>query len=395
MNTIDKVWTSELNSADAIQSSFDRSTPVRFYDTTLRDGEQTIGVVFPPDEKFEIAGKLSELGVGRIEAGFPRVSEADSQAVKRILEAGLKSEIWGFSRAVQGDLDALIELGTTQTVIEISTSDIKIEAYGFTRDVVIQRARDAIKHARDNDMKVCFFPVDGTRSDLSYLEDVFSQAIEEGAEEVAVVDTIGATCPEAIEVLVRKVCGWVGPDVPVHFHGHNDFGLATAAAVAAVRGGARWIQGTVNGMGERAGNADICEVALALQCLYNMPVELDLTKARAASTVVQTAGKYTVDPWKPVVGDNLFVRESGAVANQFHIPAAIEPYSAELVAAERRIVLGKKSGLISIKLKGEELGVEVPEEKRGEVLAEVKSLAVQDRRLVTDDEFRQIVQRVA
>ena len=296
---------------------------------------------------------------------------------------------------MQGDLDALIELGTTQTVIEISTSDIKIEAYGFTRDVVIQRARDAIKHARDNDMKVCFFPVDGTRSDLSYLEDVFSQAIEEGAEEVAVVDTIGATCPEAIEVLVRKVCGWVGPDVPVHFHGHNDFGLATAAAVAAVRGGARWIQGTVNGMGERAGNADICEVALALQCLYNMPVELDLTKARAASTVVQTAGKYTVDPWKPVVGDNLFVRESGAVANQFHIPAAIEPYSADLVAAERRIVLGKKSGLISIKLKGEELGVEVPEEKRGEVLAEVKSLAVQDRRLVTDDEFRQIVQRVA
>ena len=170
------------------------------------------------------------------------------------------------------------------------------------------------------------------------------------------VDTIGACGPEAVEILVREVCQWVGPDVPVHYHGHNDFGMATACAVAAVRGGASWIQGTINGMGERAGNADICEIALALRCLYDVPVALDLTKVREVSEVVSKASGYTLDAWKPLVGENLFMRESGAVASQFHIPEAIEPYSSELVNARSRIVLGKKSGLDSIDLKAKELG---------------------------------------
>ena len=391
----EQIWLSDLNKDEKIQSQFDRATPVRFYDTTLRDGEQTVGVVFTPDEKVEIARKLSELKVGRIEAGFPRVSEADSQAVKRIAEAGLESEIWGFSRAVIQDLDALIELGLKATVIEISTSDIKMEAYGFTREKVIQRATDAIKHARDHGMKVCFFPVDSTRSDLAFLRDVYAAALETGAEEVAIVDTIGACSPEAVEGLVREVRSWVGPDIPIHFHGHDDFGLATASAVAAVRGGARWIQGTINGMGERAGNADIVEVALALQCLYNVPVELDLKKARQVSQVVQKAGGYRVDAWKPVVGENLFVRESGAVANQFHIPEAIEPYSSDIVSADRRIVLGKKSGVASVQLKAKELGLDVPEDKIAPILAEVKSQGTQKGRLITDDEFRKVVQELS
>lgn len=391
----EQIWLSDLNKDEKIQSQFDRATPVRFYDTTLRDGEQTVGVVFTPDEKVEIAGKLSELKVGRIEAGFPRVSEADSQAVKRIAEAGLESEIWGFSRAVIQDLEALIELGLKATVIEISTSDIKMEAYGFTREKVIQRATNAIKHARDHGMKVCFFPVDSTRSDLAFLRDVYAAALETGAEEVAIVDTIGACSPEAVERLVREVRSWVGPDIPIHFHGHDDFGLATASAIAAVRGGARWIQGTINGMGERAGNADIVEVALALQCLYNVPVELDLKKARQVSQVVQKAGGYRVDAWKPVVGENLFVRESGAVANQFHIPEAIEPYSSEIVSADRKIVLGKKSGVASVQLKAKELGLDVPEDKIALILAEVKSQGTQKGRLVTDDEFRRVVQELS
>ena len=391
----DKIWTSELNRTDDILSRFDRSTPVRFYDTTLRDGEQSVGVCFTPEEKFDIACRLSELGVGRIESGFPRVSADDTAAVRRILDAGLQSEIWGFSRAVKADVDAHIELGTEHVLIEISTSDMKIKAYGFTRDSVLQRVTDAIRHAKDNGIKtVNFFAVDSTRSDLGFLRDVYSTAIEEGADEVSVVDTIGVCSPEAVERLIGEVSSWVGPDIPIHWHGHNDFGMATASAVAAVRGGARWIQGTINGMGERAGNADICEVALALQCLYDMPVELDLTRARDTSKVVQQAGGYSVDGWKPVVGEFLYTRESGAVANQFHIPQAIEPYSSEIVDAERRIVLGKKSGLSNIKLKGEELGLDIPEDKRAGVLAEVKDLGTRNARLVTDEEFRDIVARV-
>ena len=391
----DKIWTSDLNRTDDILSRFDRSSPVRFYDTTLRDGEQSVGVCFTPEEKFDIACRLSDLGVGRIESGFPRVSADDTAAVKRILGAGLQSEIWGFSRAVKADVDAHIELGTEHVLIEISTSDMKIKAYGFTRDSVLQRVTDAIRHAKDNGIKtVNFFAVDSTRSDLGFLRDVYSTAIEEGADEVSVVDTIGVCSPEAVERLIGEVSSWVGPDIPIHWHGHNDFGMATASAVAAVRGGARWIQGTINGMGERAGNADICEVALALQCLYDMPVELDLTRARDTSKVVQQAGGYSVDGWKPVVGEFLYTRESGAVANQFHIPQAIEPYSSEVVDAERRIVLGKKSGLSNVKLKGEELGLDIPEDKRAGVLAEVKDLGSRNARLVTDEEFRDIVARI-
>ncbi len=390
----DQIWTSELNYREDIQSAFDHTRTIHFYDTTLRDGEQSVGVCFTPDEKFEIACKLAELGVDRIESGFPRVSEDDTRAVKRILEAGLSSEIWGFARCMLADIDAHIELGTEHILIEISTSDLKMKAYGFDRDKVKQRVSGAVKHAKDNGMKtVNFFAVDSTRSDLAFLKDIYAIAIEAGADEISVVDTIGACSPEAVEYLIREVKSWVG-DIPVHWHGHNDFGMATASAVAAVRAGADWVQGTINGMGERAGNADICEVALALQCLYNVPVQLDLSKAREISKLVQLAGNYTVDGWKPVVGEYLYTRESGAVATQFHIPEAIEPYSADIVVAERKIVLGKKSGLASIDLKGKELGLEIPEDKRNDILAKVKDVATSNARLITDEEFRGIVKQL-
>lgn len=388
-----QIWTSELNYREEFQSVFDHTKTIHFYDTTLRDGEQSVGVCFTPDQKFDIACKLAELGVSRIESGFPRVSDDDTRAVKRILEAGLSSEIWGFARCMQGDIDAHIELGTEHILIEISTSELKMKAYGFDREKVKERVSAAVKHAKDNGMKtVNFFAVDSTRSDLVFLKNIYAVAIEAGADEISVVDTIGACSPEAVEYLIREVKSWVG-DTPVHWHGHNDFGMATASAVAAVRAGADWVQGTINGMGERAGNADICEVALALQCLYNVPVQLDLSKAREISKLVQLAGNYTVDGWKPVVGEYLYTRESGAVATQFHIPEAIEPYSADIVTAERKIVLGKKSGLASIELKGKELGLKIPEDKRDVILAEVKDVATRNARLITDDEFRNIVKQ--
>ncbi len=391
----DKIWISELNRRDEVQDGFDRSKTIRFYDTTLRDGEQAIGVVFTAEEKYDIACHLAELGVGRIESGFPRVSDEDTEAVRRILNAGLSSEIWGFARCVIGDLDAHVELGTQQVLLEISTSEVKMKAYGFDRKKVMERMTNAVRHARENQMRVNFFAVDATRSDMNFLKDVYSAAIEAGAEEISVVDTIGACAPEAVEYLIRDIARHVGPDIPIHWHGHNDFGLATASAIAAVRGGASWIQGTINGMGERAGNVDICEAALALQCLYNVPVELDLSKAREVSRVVKRAGGYQVDGWKPVVGENLFVRESGAVANQFHIPEAIEPYSAEIVNAERKIVLGKKSGLVSIEIKARELGLDLSKEDYAAVLSEVKSRATAAQRLLGDDEFRAVVKSVA
>ncbi len=390
MTTASKIWVSELNARAAIRGAFPRTT-IRFYDTTLRDGEQTVGVVLSPQQKLEIAHSLDQLGVSRIEAGFPRVSPEDAEAIQLMQKAGLKAELWGFSRAVKADVEELVRLGLHASVIEAPTSDIKLKAYGFSRDEVLRRVVDAMSIAKQNDITVAFFAVDGTRTDLDFLKSIYLAALDAGAKEIVVVDTIGACGPEAVEFLVGEVCKWVGATVPVHYHGHNDFGMATACAVAAVRAGASWIQGTINGMGERAGNADIGEIALALRCLYDVDVALDLTKVREVSETVCKASGYTLEAWKPLVGENLFMRESGAVASQFHIPEAIEPYSAELVNARRSIVLGKKSGLDSIDLKCKELGLSVRPEQRAAILAEVKKRAIAKRGLLTDEEFKQIV----
>jgi isopropylmalate/homocitrate/citramalate synthase len=362
------LWISELNRRPEVRKAFAMTQAVQFYDTTLRDGEQSVGVVLTPEQKLEIARALDGLGVSRIEAGFPRVSAEDAEAFGLIAKAGLRAEIWGFGRALKADIDELLRLGARATVIETPTSEIKLKAYGLSVEEAKRRAAEAIGYARKNGVTV-----------------------EAGAEELVVVDTIGACGPEAVEFLVRRVREWVGAKVPLHFHGHNDFGMATACAVAAVRGGAEWIQGTVNGMGERAGNADIGEVAMALTGLYGVPVKLEMKKMREVSALVKRVAGHQMEPWKPVVGENLFMRESGAVASQFHMPAAIEPYSAELVGATRAIVLGKKSGIDSIAIKAKELGISLTTEEQQSALAAVKRAGTEKRGLVTDAEFQAIV----
>jgi len=390
----DGIWISELNLRSDVRKVFATTQPVKFYDTTLRDGEQSVGVVLAPQQKLQIARGLDALGISRIEAGFPRVSADDAEAFRMIVNAGLKAEIWGFGRAVKADIDELLRLGARATVIETPTSAIKLKAYGLTVEEAQRRAAEAIAYARKNGVRVAFFTVDGTRTELNILRSFYLSALDAGAEELVVVDTIGACGPEAVEFLVREVREWAGAQIPLHFHGHNDFGLATACAVAAVRGGAAWIQGTINGMGERAGNADIGEVAMALSGLYGVPVEINLKKIREVSVLVRRAAGHELEPWKPVVGENLFMRESGAVASQFHIPEAIEPFAAELVGATRAIVLGKKSGIDSVAIKAKELGMQLTTEQQQTVLAAVKRAGTEKRALVTDAEFRAIVSRV-
>lgn len=247
----DKIWTGAVN------DPYRGNGRVGLYDTTLRDGEQTVGVVLSPEDKLEIARALDELGIDRIEAGFPRVSEDDRRAFELILAAGLRAEVWGFSRAVAADVEALVELGVTASVVESPISDLKLDALGVTRETMLERIRSAVSFAAGEGVTVAYFGVDSTRADPAFFEQAYAAAVEAGAKEVAVVDTLGIATPEAVAELVGRTVKLVGPDVPVHFHGHNDFGLATAAAVAAVKAGARWIQGTINGMGERAGNANL------------------------------------------------------------------------------------------------------------------------------------------
>jgi isopropylmalate/homocitrate/citramalate synthase len=377
-------WTGSLN------EPYGFAAKVGFYDTTLRDGEQTVGVVLTSEDKLELARGLDVLGIERIEAGFPRVSADDWRAVELIRDAGLTAEVWGFSRAVEADVKALVELGVGASVIESPISDLKLAALGVDREAMLERIVYAISFAVEQGITVAFFGVDGTRADTGYFETVYKTAVEAGAHEVVVVDTIGIATPEAVAELVGRTREWLGPGVAIHFHGHNDFGLATAAAVAAARAGANWIQGTVNGMGERAGNANLPEIALALHGLYGVETGLQLDRVRAFSERLRALSGYELEPYKPLVGENLFRRESGAVASQFHDPPAIEPYSSTVVGAGRSIVLGKKSGIDSIRIKAEELGLYLDDDAQRELLARVKELGTTKRGVLTDEEFRQL-----
>jgi isopropylmalate/homocitrate/citramalate synthase len=386
----DKIWTGDLNDEAIDTGPFRKVGRVGLYDTTLRDGEQTVGVVLDPETKLELAVALDKVGMDRIEAGFPRVSADDVHAYELIMDAGLDAEIWGFSRAVPADLEQLFELGVKAAVIESPLSDGKLAAYGLSREKILSRIVDAVSHASSEGMTVCFFGVDGSRADFSFLEEAYRAAVEAGAQEIAVVDTLGIAAPEAAALLVSRCRDWLGSDIPIHWHGHNDFGLATACAIEAVRAGATWIHGTINGMGERAGNANLAEFALAIEALYGTETNLRFEHITEVADLVQKRSGYSLEPYKPVTGANLFRRESGAVASQFHDPQAVEPYSSELVSANREIVLGKKSGIDSIRIRVTELALDVPEDRFAELLSSVKELGASQHRLVTDDELREL-----
>src|SRR5581483_3199097 len=197
------IWTGPLSDPYRIGGR------VGLYDTTLRDGEQTVGVVLDPDQKLEIARLLDALGVDRIEAGFPRVSQDDWDAVELIADAGLRAEVWGFSRAVPADLEALVELGVRHAVIESPISDAKLEAIGVSREAMLERITNAMRFAADHDIYAAFFGVDSTRADPDFIRSVYESAVDAGAQEVAVVDTLGVAAPEAVRDLVGKMLQWV------------------------------------------------------------------------------------------------------------------------------------------------------------------------------------------
>ncbi|QBI20413.1 hypothetical protein ER308_13115 [Egibacter rhizosphaerae] len=383
-------YTSPLN-AQVLGDAVGRR--IGIYDTTLRDGEQSVGVVFDPEDKVRIAHALDRLGVPRIEASFPRVSPRDEEAIRLLVQEDLDAQLWGFGRAVPADIELLAGLGLPATIIEAPVSHTKLAAYGVEPEKMLERIRTAVQAGVESGMRVCFFGVDGSRAHMDHLRASYEAALEGGAEEIAVVDTIGVLAPEAVRHLVGSVRGWVGPDIPIHWHGHNDFGLATAGAVAAVDGGANWIQATINGIGERAGNANIAEIALAFEGLYEHQTGLRLDRLRETSQLVAELAGHGYEPWKSVVGDNLFIRESGAVAMQFHEPEAVEPYAADLVGAERKIVLGKKSGAVSLDIKAEELGLDLDGLDQMALLQEVKRLSEDHRRTITDAEFVELVKR--
>jgi isopropylmalate/homocitrate/citramalate synthase len=386
-------WVSELNRHPEVLGESYFPKMLKFYDTTLRDGEQTIGIAFSKEEKLRIAKVLDELGVDRIEAGMPVVSKEDKQAVEMILNEGLKAEIWGFCRAIKGDIDACIDVGVKHVICEIATSSYKMKANNFTPEGVLGKVLDSLQYAKSRGLYTAFFAVDATRADLGFLESIYRKAVEEGkADEVVMVDTLGVGTPETLFYLTRKLREWV--DVPIMTHCHNDFGMATACTLFSLKGGADCAQVTINGLGEKTGNADLAETAIAAK-LYGIPIHLNMKKLYSAAKIVEEISKIPISPLKPVVGENVFKRESGVTAAQLiSFPPAVEGYSPELLGREREVLLSKKSGKKSVEFKLGKLNLQVSSAQADEVLRRVKELGVQKKGLVSDDELKDIVREV-
>jgi isopropylmalate/homocitrate/citramalate synthase len=363
---------------------------VVLHDVTLRDGEQTPGVVFDANARLTIARALDALGVHRIEAGFPVTSPDDQEGVTAIAHDGLKSEIWGFGRALAGDVKVNASCGVKAMTLEISISDAKIAAYGLTREKVLTRVKESMSLAKSMGLKVAFMPVDLTRADMRFAEQVITEAVKEGANEVVIVDTIGVASPETITYLTGRMRSWV--DVPLNVHVHNDFGLGLANTLAALKAGAYCAHVSVNCLGERAGNVDIAEVAVTLELLYGVKTGIHLNKLAATAQLLAKLSGYAISLTKPIVGERIFTRESGGVVQQLvSSPPSVEPYDPSLVGLERAIVLGKKSGKHSISAAVKRLGLNATDEQMDAALTKVKELSTKVHRTVTDDEFKKIL----
>jgi len=391
----DKWYTSQYNFIDEVKSSMHFPNKVMLYDTTLRDGEQSSGVVFRKDDKIRIARALDEVGVHRIEAGMPVISADDKAAVKEIANLGLDAEVWGFCRCVTSDVDVNLECDVDAVICEIASSDLKIKSYGFKNiEDVVERAVKTVSYAKDHGLRVAYFAVDMTRASLENLRTLYEATVNVGADELVLVDTAGVASPEAISYLTKTVKTWV--DVPLQIHVHNDFGLGNACSLAAAMAGAECIHLTVNGIGERTGMADLAEVALSLNLLYGVDLGLDYGKLRGIAELVEELSQYKLWPLKPIVGDRVFTREAGPVVAQIYrgMPEAVEPFPPELVGSKRTVVLGKKSGKYSIMWKLEKLGLEATKEQIVSILSEVKAISEAKRGYLTDDEFNKILKNV-
>jgi len=366
--------------------------PVTLYDVTLRDGEQTPGVVFRTEDKVAIARKLDEVGVPRIEAGFPVVSDGDRAAVKAIAHLGLSARVFGFGRLLVEDIDAARACDVQGIVCEGPVGVPKLRQFDWPAESVIDRAVTAIDYAKSHGLYTVFFGVDTTRGDWSFLRRVFGAVVEKAhPDALAVVDTFGASSPEGYARLVRDFVREFSP-LPIEVHTHNDFGLAVATSIAGALAGASVVHTSVNGLGERTGNAPLEHVALALELLYGAPSGLHLEQLSELSKIVAVGSGVNPPPNYPVVGARAFTRESGiSVAGWARYHLGSEAYTPDLVGNRYGVVVGKKSGRHAIEYKLSELGVVLPETAVEEVVRRVKALSETERRFLTDLEFRSIV----
>lgn len=373
----------------------DPGAKVRVVDTTLRDGEQTAGVVFSNEEKIKIAAYLDQVGVDQIEAGIPVMGGFEKDCIKQIVSMGLKASIMAWNRAVIADIKESLECGVDAVAISISTSDIHIQhKLQTTREDVLARMTDAVKFAKDHNLYVSVNAEDASRSDIGYLTEFALAAKRAGADRLRFCDTVGTLNPVTTYRYIRTLVDAVGLDVEMHTH--NDFGMATANALSGIYAGASYVGVTVNGLGERAGNACLQEVIMGMKYLMKLNCNYNTTLFREVAEYVAQASGRPLPVSKPIVGSNIFAHESGIHGDGvLKNPLTYEVFSPEEVGLERQIVIGKHSGSAAIRSKFlNEYGLDLPEPIIQEVLKRARQMSIELKRSLFDKELMVIYEQL-
>jgi len=396
----DNWFVSPWNYLDEVTKDFHPPTKVKIHDITLRDGEQQAGIIFTKDDKIRIAEKLSEIGVHRIETGMPAVSPNDEAAIREIVKRNLNSEIFCFSRCMVDDVKRALDCGVRGIVIEIPASAHLIEqGYKWPLEKAIELSIKATTFAKEQGLYTVFFTIDATRSDLNWLLDLVDRVATEGhMDAFTLVDTFGVLSPQAATYFTRKVKERITKPLEIHFH--PDFGLGVANTINAVLAGAEVIHSTVTGIGERAGNTPMEETVLALLTMYGVDVGIDYSKLNEAAKLVQELSGVKVPGNRPFIGDGAYTIESGIVTgwyrNVFEAnPTTVFPVHPDFVGHERpKIVMGKKSGVDNVGIWAQRLNIELTEDEAMAVLMEVKLKSHDLKRVLSEDEFRKIAEKV-
>src|SRR3984885_7620901 len=393
----DQWFVSPWNFESAVRDQLHFPKQIQFHDITLRDGEQQTGVIFNKEDKIRIAEALAEAGVHRIEAGMPVVSPSDASAIKEIVRRNLGPEIFAFSRCMVDDVKRAVDCGVKGIVMEVPSSTHIIQyAYRWPLEKAIDLSIESTAYAHSQGLEVVFFPIDFSRAEMNWVLDLITRVANEGhMDALALVDTFGVLAPHAVPYLVREAKKRINKRLEAHFH--MDFGMGVANTIMALAEGVEVVHSTVLGLGERAGNVPMEDTAMALLTLYGIDTGLKYDKFYGLSKLVQQLSGHAVPSNRQVVGDSLFKIESGIIASWFEncgVENATElfPFRWDVVGqAPVSVVFGKGSGIDSVKWGMRKLGVEFNEEEAMKVVAAIKDFSLQRKRLLTDEEFRTVV----
>lgn len=366
---------------------------VRILDTTLRDGEQTPGVALTVDEKIRIAKRLDSLGVDTMEVAFPVSSPGERKVAHELHELNLNSNVCGLARALRKDVDAAIDADVDYIHTFIGTSPLHREyKLKMSKEEVLEKAVDTVEYIKDHGITAEFSAEDATRTEYGYLKEVYRAVEDAGADCIDVPDTVGVMIPSSMNYLISKLKEDI--KIPIAVHCHDDFGLAVANSLSAVEAGAEEVHATINGLGERAGNASLEEVVMALITRYGIKMDIKTELLVGISEFVSRITGVKMPPNKAIVGENAFAHEAGIhVHGVLQKAETYEPITPEMVGHTRRIVLGKLTGANAIKAKLDKYGIELDDEQFKRVFNQIKGLG--DRgKSITDADLKSMAENI-